>query len=110
MNIAFANVHEGWRYMFGIAGIPALFQLIVMPYLPESPRHLIIAGHDDKAKAVIRRIYGAQVNEQFVENEVKAIQEDIAISKSGSYKDFKKAEHYRPLIIGKRRVATRICR
>lgn len=28
INIAFSNVNEGWRYMFGLAGIPALFQLV----------------------------------------------------------------------------------
>ena len=28
INIAFSNVPNGWRYMFGLAGIPALIQLL----------------------------------------------------------------------------------
>ncbi|ORX54566.1 general substrate transporter [Hesseltinella vesiculosa] len=99
MNIAFANVYEGWRYMFGIAAVPALFQLLVMPFLPESPRHLIIAGNEDMARKVICRIYGDDVPRSFIENEIKTIRDDIMVSKSGSYSDFKKPEHYRPLII-----------
>jgi SP family myo-inositol transporter-like MFS transporter 13 len=28
INIAFAQTNAGWRYMFGIAGVPALIQLL----------------------------------------------------------------------------------
>lgn len=101
INIAFANVDQGWRYMFGLAGIPALFQLVVMPFLPESPRHLVISGKKDQARKVIRKIYGDSVSDAFIDNEIKLIADDIDISHAGQFKDFKLAEHYKPLIIGK---------
>lgn len=101
INIAFANVDQGWRYMFGLAGIPALFQLVVMPFLPESPRHLVITGQKEKARRVIRQIYGDSVDDSFIDNEINLISDDIDISHAGRFKDFRLAEHYKPLIIGK---------
>lgn len=101
INIAFANVDQGWRYMFGLAGVPALFQLVVMPFLPESPRHLVITGQKEKARKVIRQIYGDSVDDPFIDNEINLIANDIDISHAGSFKDFRLSEHYKPLIIGK---------
>lgn len=100
-NIAFANVHEGWRYMFGVAAIPPLIQLVFIAFLPESPRQLIISGRQEEAKKVIRKIYGNKATDEFIDEEIKNIVNDIAISQSGKFSDFKKVEHYKPLIIGK---------
>ncbi|KAI9499214.1 general substrate transporter [Zychaea mexicana] len=99
INIAFANVHDGWRYMFGLAGIPALIQLVVMPFLPESPRRLVAVGKADQAKASLRRIYGNSVSDSFLDREISSIADEVAISRSSTYKDFKKRENYHPLII-----------
>ncbi|CAO3610498.1 unnamed protein product [Cunninghamella echinulata] len=98
-NIAFANVHEGWRYMFGVAAIPPLIQLFFIAFLPESPRQLIISGRQEEAKKVIRNIYGNKATDEFIDEEIKNIVNDIAISQSGKFSDFKKVEHYKPLII-----------
>lgn len=100
-NIAFASVPEGWRYMFGVAGIPPLIQICFMPFLPESPRQLIITGRQEEAKKVIKKIYRNKVSDEFIDEEINAIVDDIAVSQSGKFSDFKKVEHYKPLIIGK---------
>ncbi|CAO3695506.1 unnamed protein product [Rhizopus stolonifer] len=99
MNIAFANVTDGWRYMFGIAGIPALFQFLIMPFLPESPRRLIAIGRIEQARKVIRRIYGDSVTDSFIEREIKLIHDDFQVCHSGSFKDFLTKDNYMPLII-----------
>ncbi|KAI9471964.1 MAG: general substrate transporter [Benjaminiella poitrasii] len=99
MNIAFSQVPNGWRYMFGIAGIPALFQFIIMPFLPESPRRLIAIGQYDKAKAAIRRIYGDSVTDVFIDREIKMIDNDIHTCRSGSFRDFLHKDNFMPLII-----------
>ncbi|RCH79217.1 hypothetical protein CU098_003415, partial [Rhizopus stolonifer] len=99
MNIAFANVTDGWRYMFGIAGIPALFQFLIMPFLPESPRRLIAIGRIEQARKVIRRIYGDSVTDSFIEREIKLIHDDFQVCQSGSFKDFLTKDNYMPLII-----------
>jgi sugar porter (SP) family MFS transporter len=46
---------EGWRYMFGVALIPALILGIGMFRLPESPRWLFNRGQTEKARAVLSR-------------------------------------------------------
>jgi sugar porter (SP) family MFS transporter len=46
---------EGWRYMFGVALIPALILGIGMFGLPESPRWLFNVGQVEKARAVLSR-------------------------------------------------------
>jgi SP family myo-inositol transporter-like MFS transporter 13 len=37
INIAFAKTYEGWRYMFGIAAVPALLQLLSKSIICLSP-------------------------------------------------------------------------
>lgn len=100
MNIAFANVPSGWRYMFGIAGIPALIQFLIMPFLPESPRRLIAIGKHEEAKKAIRKVYGDSVTDLYIEREVKMIDDDIHACRSGSFKDFLHKDNFMPLIIG----------
>ncbi|EIE90481.1 hypothetical protein RO3G_15192 [Rhizopus delemar RA 99-880] len=99
MNIAFTHVPEGWRYMFGIAGIPALFQFLIMPFLPESPRRLIAIGRLEEAKKAIRKIYGDSVTDTFIEREVKIVSDDVYACRSGSFKDFLHRDNFMPLII-----------
>lgn len=57
VDYAFAKV-EGWRWMFGLAVIPAAIFALGMVYLPESPRWLAARGDRDAARSVLRRIRG----------------------------------------------------
>ncbi len=52
VGVAFAPI-EGWRWMFGVALIPALILGIGMFRLPESPRWLFEHGQLDKAREVL---------------------------------------------------------
>ncbi|KAJ2960039.1 hypothetical protein NQZ79_g4569 [Umbelopsis isabellina] len=99
INIAFAQTYEGWRYMFGIAGVPALVQLLILPFLPESPRQLIAKGKNDQAVSALIRIYGKNVPETFVENELLRIKQGIEITKSGTYAELFKSYNRKPMII-----------
>ena len=40
INYAFTKIHGTWRWMLGVAGLPALIQFLLMLWLPESPRWL----------------------------------------------------------------------
>jgi len=48
----------GWRWMFGAAAIPSTLFLLLMFYVPESPRWLIKAGRDKEARDVLSRVGG----------------------------------------------------
>jgi len=52
-----ANVPNAWRILFGLGVVPSVIQLGLMHWLPESPRVLIMRGQEDKALAILRKIY-----------------------------------------------------
>ena len=51
--------NEYWRGMLGFETIPDLLFLIVIFFIPESPRWLIVKGQDPKALTILRRIYSS---------------------------------------------------
>ena len=52
------TISTGWRYMFGSEAVPAgLFALLIC-FVPETPRYLVMAGQDNKALAVLCKING----------------------------------------------------
>uniref|UniRef100_A0A3Q2GUT2 Solute carrier family 2, facilitated glucose transporter member 5 n=1 Tax=Equus caballus TaxID=9796 RepID=A0A3Q2GUT2_HORSE len=38
-----------WPYLFGVIAVPAVVQLVSLPFLPESPRYLLLEKHDQVA-------------------------------------------------------------
>lgn len=64
------TITTGWRYMFGSEAVPAgLFALLIC-FVPETPRYLVMAGKDSKALDILRRINGASTGERIL-NEIK---------------------------------------
>lgn len=56
----------GWRLMFGSECIPAgLFTLLIL-FVPETPRFLVMSGHEDKALGVLTRINGSSAASQIL--------------------------------------------
>lgn len=47
---------DAWRWMFGLGFIPSALFFIGALWLPESPRWLVKAGKDAKAKAVLNKL------------------------------------------------------
>ncbi|OQR83334.1 proton myo-inositol cotransporter [Achlya hypogyna] len=54
----------GWRYMLGLATLPAVLQFIGFLYLPESPRWLIAKGRMDEAELALTAIRGEDADEE----------------------------------------------
>lgn len=50
------NGQTGWRWMFGAELVPALAFLVLMFFVPESPRWLMKAGKPERARAMLERI------------------------------------------------------
>jgi sugar porter (SP) family MFS transporter len=50
---------SSWRWMLGVAVIPALVLFIGLLGVPESPRWLITHGHSEKGRQVLTRFLGA---------------------------------------------------
>ncbi|KAK3812032.1 MAG: hypothetical protein J3Q66DRAFT_349192 [Benniella sp.] len=97
---ALTDVHNGWRWMMAISGLPALLQLFTLPFLPESPRYLVRKGDISEAKAVLRRCTGlSDTNNDFISKEVDAIKESLELSHKTRYRDLLRRDLRRPLII-----------
>ena len=51
-------IETGWRYMFGSEMVPAGLFAILICFVPETPRYLVMAGRDSDAESVLVRING----------------------------------------------------
>jgi len=49
---------EGWRWMFFSGVIPAGIFFILLFFVPETPRYLVMKGNDEKALKVLKKISG----------------------------------------------------
>lgn len=52
------TIATGWRYMFGSEMVPAGLFTILICFVPETPRYLVMVGRDDVALRILSRING----------------------------------------------------
>jgi MFS transporter, SP family, arabinose:H+ symporter len=72
-------VSESWRGMLGAESLPALLFFIVLFFIPESPRWLIVVSKQKKAILTLSRIYGEkEANAQAVELKNIISSEEVA--------------------------------
>lgn len=66
-------VSEVWRGMLGMEILPALLFFIVIFFIPESPRWLVLMGKEGKAVAILKRIYRSSSKALLQLNETKSV-------------------------------------
>jgi SP family facilitated glucose transporter-like MFS transporter 3 len=68
--VGFQFANEKWRWMFSLTSVMALFQLLLTPFLLESPRWLLGKNANSiKARFIIKKLRGFRYDEE-VETEV----------------------------------------
>jgi len=89
------NIEYGWRWIFGTGALPAILFLILLFFVPESPRWLVKKNKSEEALTILEKINGSK--------QAKTILQDISQSvhqKKGSLLDFMKTGTKVALIVG----------
>jgi sugar porter (SP) family MFS transporter len=84
---------EPWRWMLGVAGIPAFLFFSFLFVIPESPRFLIKIGQTAKAKIILEKIEISSIDE-----EIEEIKLSLAKSSNGSQRLFSRI-YFKPISI-----------
>ncbi|XP_074343822.1 inositol transporter 4-like [Apium graveolens] len=94
MNLVFTKAPGTWRWMLGLAGLPALLQFFLMLTLPESPRWLHSQNKKQEARTILEKIYPAdQVEKEMIalESSLEAEKADAHSTGEGFYSKYKSA-------------------
>ncbi len=88
---------EYWRGMLGFETIPDILFLIVIFFIPESPRWLIVKGKEDKARAILGKIYNSK---ETVEDQLEATANSIKGEEKTEWKTLLEPGIFKAVIIG----------
>jgi MFS transporter, SP family, xylose:H+ symportor len=69
------NIETGWRYMFWSEMIPSGLFLVLLFFVPKSPRWLMTKNREEEAIAVLEKIHGIEV----AEKELQEIKESLLV-------------------------------
>ncbi|XP_013774358.2 glucose transporter type 1-like [Limulus polyphemus] len=97
----FLGTSTGWPYLLGIAVIPAILQLCLLPLCPESPRYLLISKQQEShAREALQRLRSSSQIEDDIEEmkaEERAHQHEVEIT---MWQLIRNKSHHLPLLIG----------
>ncbi len=90
-NFFFADFGDtGWRWMLGIMIIPSAIFAILIRFIPESPRWLVLQNRDEEAKAIF-----AKTGEL---DAIKIIKEEHALSQHGVKERLFTSKYKKPIL------------
>ncbi|CAL9040514.1 unnamed protein product [Musa banksii] len=95
VNLAFTEVPGTWRWMLGVAALPAIIQFFLMLFLPESPRWLYLKNEKPQAIAVLAKIYGSDRLEEEIDILAVASEEAFCSKNNVRYLDVFKSKEMR---------------
>lgn len=109
----FASWPSGWRWMVGVGAIPAIVQLGLMFWMPETPRWLLQTGRDEQARAVLTKVYAnvpQAERDVMIKGVLSSVQDELrAETKNGSEGTFHDAAKALIGIPGNRRALIIAC-
>ena len=88
------NTASGWRWMLGAEVAPAAVLLVLLFFVPESPRWLIQAGREDEARRILEGVAGAAQ----AQAEITAVR-GVLGQEEGRFRELFHARFRKPLII-----------
>ncbi|KIW13120.1 hypothetical protein PV08_08307 [Exophiala spinifera] len=76
---AFSTTPGGWRWMVGLGSAPAVAQMAMLLFMPETPRFLAKAQKEGAARAVLTEVYRGMTSDedQLVDDIILAIKKEM---------------------------------
>ncbi|KAL2021847.1 hypothetical protein VTK56DRAFT_6621 [Thermocarpiscus australiensis] len=87
LGLSFAPGSVAWRFPLAFQILFCIIILVFVPFLPESPRWLVLKGREAEAKEVIAALADTDVAARAVEIEFLAIKETVAEMAKGTFAD-----------------------
>ncbi|ESZ96878.1 hypothetical protein SBOR_2743 [Sclerotinia borealis F-4128] len=76
--VEWGTLETGWRWMVGLGAVPAAVQMMVMIFMPETPRWLVQVGRVDEGRSVLSRVFGTGKDMQkIVDGVLKGIEREV---------------------------------
>ncbi|TGZ63863.1 hypothetical protein CRM22_006672 [Opisthorchis felineus] len=79
-----SDVHNGWRYMLALGGVPSFIQFFGFLAMPETPRWLVERGRIEEARAVLMRMDGEQESTSAIEADLQRM---VSATRVGARQD-----------------------
>ncbi len=78
--ISQAIENDAWRWMLGVETIPALLFFILLFFIPESPRWLVLKGKGSAAEIILQKVGSPDPQKELIEIE-NSIERKVGITK-----------------------------
>ncbi|KAG7506186.1 solute carrier family 2, facilitated glucose transporter member 6 [Solea senegalensis] len=85
-----------WRYLAVIGGVPPVLMVVLLVFMPSSPRRLLSLGREEKAKIALRWLRGSNYDTSI---ELRAIQHSIDTQTTVTLSQLGTPVFYRPILI-----------
>lgn len=73
--LAYALLNDyGWRIFVVVSAVPLVLQLVLLPFVPESPRYSMVKGKTQQAERALRRVL-RMCGKEMPEGELKPLKE-----------------------------------
>jgi SP family xylose:H+ symportor-like MFS transporter len=90
------NLERGWRLMFWSELIPCTLFLVLLFFVPKSPRWLMLKGREEEAVIVLERVHGKEM----ANVELMEIKESLKGKQTTPFKDLLKKSVLPIIVIG----------
>lgn len=87
---------NNWRWMLGVMAVPALMFLLLMLFVPESPRWLYTIGKKAESLKVLEKTLGSQESQV----EMKRIEDSIRVDRNSGFNEIFQKKYQGILIVG----------
>ncbi|QHM73265.1 sugar porter family MFS transporter [Mixta intestinalis] len=91
------NIEHGWRVIFATGIVPAIVFLLLLAWVPESPRWLVRKGRDEQGLDILRKI---NPDEEAAREQLKAIKAALLNEHSARLRDLFAPRLRKALAIG----------